>query len=221
MFVKPANFEEVFSRHEIFLSEYAEAQAVEDLKARAKDLQGSIGAISVNDFLKPGSLTELNTVLDESFRGGGRIIFAPITIAFIELLSDLSRMYVTRHPMLEVHNTIKPLSYNPDNPKFHTLIPTHHDWKDGNAVLFNWDVTGEQEYHLGREILAVASNQLIVIKGDSTYLTSQGAYGSAAHSVEAAKNVPKAALKTLARKRILFFWDGEPTDIDMVPPEEA
>ncbi len=217
--VSPVTLEDITFEHAHFLDTHVTTEAVDYLMQHAHELQEGVGSIGIQGFLRPHAVEELGMVLGESYRGGGRIIFADATINLMDFMLDMSRLYISKHSLLTPHATIKPMSYNPDEPKFHTLVPRHHDWKDGNAVLYNWDVEGDHVYHIGDTAVHVDSNQLVVLNGDSRYLTSRDAYGTQVHSVEPVDGATQQELESLARNRVLVFWDGVPTDITMVPPE--
>ncbi len=207
--------EQIKAEHEPFLDVYVQEEAKGYLFEHAHDLSTGIGALCLDGFLQEDALQELH----DTWRNvrGGTLRWAPVATGLIDLMSDLSRLYVDKNKLIDLHCTVKHLGYNPNNPAINTLVPRHHDWKDGNAVLFNWDVRGSQTYILGDREVPVQSNQLVIVDGDSTYLPSKDAYGTVVHAVET--NASTAELATLERNRILLFWDGEPTDTNMLPPE--
>ena len=218
--VSPINIDELAEKHAQFFDIYVQPEAASYLFEHATDLQTDIGAVSVQNFLHDQYVDGLNALMATASEGGGRIIHDPLIPDLVEALTDMSRLYVEHNKLLSLHATIKDLHYAPGIPGVNTLVPPHHDWKDGNAVLYNWDVEGPQQvYRLGKSAVRIASNQLVILNGDSTYLPSRDAYGTVVHAVEPAEGVPESEFTHMARKRILLFWDGEPTDVTMLPPE--
>jgi hypothetical protein len=134
-------------------------------------------------------------------------------------MKDLSSLSVSKHELTLPSASAKKLVCSPDNPKTHSLVPPHHDFKDGNAVLYNWNVQGQQIYSLGEKTIELANNQLLILNGEPTFLPKTKAHGTIVHAVEAPGDLSQVELEQISRDRLLVYWDGVPTDISMLPPE--
>jgi hypothetical protein len=219
MITLPYTAIEVFRLHRDFLHEHANPEAVRELVVHAPKLQTDLGVLSINSFLNDRAVENLETL---SFNGDGNYRTDKnykLVASMLMFMSEVSSMYIARHELTELHATVKRMVYDPAHPKHHTVVEPHHDWKDGNAVLYNCNVTGDQIYTVGGKDLEIRNNQLTVLNGESTYLPISHAYGTAVHSVHPPKNYASEQLLELRRDRFLVFFDGEPTTVTMLPPE--
>lgn len=214
--VQSLDVDQFIERNAYFLDTYVEPSAASKFIERAPGLQLGVGAVSIAGFIKEEHSVDLNKFMGQH---GGTMVLNPLIPDLIDAMSDMSRLYVDHNKLLTLRASAKRLGYSPENESYHTFIEPHHDWKDGNAVLYNWNVKGSQVYRLGDYTVPLEANQLTILNGDSTFLPSRNAYGTVVHAVESQAQATDPETALAARDRILVFWDGEATDVTMLPPE--
>jgi hypothetical protein len=213
---------EVVQPHAEFFERYTNLGTRTELQIRLYELADSVGAVSVNNVLTRDAEAELDEL--EFVDGRSDPSDHPVARGLLDVMLDISRYNVYQHAyhLTTPRSSIKRLDYTPGNPSLHTLTPPHHDFGDGNAVLYNRDVRGQHFMVVGTypgRTIPIESNQLIVLSGQAQYLDVRGAWGTPVHSVQASPVAHEYERRNLGRARYLAYYDGPPRvpDGDLEP----
>lgn len=208
---------EVVQGHSEFLERFTTFDFRTELQMRLYGLTDLLGAACVNNVLTEQAEAQLDELefIDGRCDPGDH----PVARGLLALMLDVSRYsaYQHGHLLTTPRTTVKRLHYDPNDPALHTLTPPHHDYGDGNAVLYNRRVRGQHFMVVGTypgTTIPIESNQLLALSGQAQYLDAVRAWGTHVHSVVASPVAKEGERQNLGRDRYLAYYDGPPRPLE-------